>query len=438
VHGRAGAGLYCASRSIGVFSHLQEGDIALGSIPPTVLPSVKTRLDSIRARLSTGLPASSPSVHLDALRGFAAFSVLLNHWRDAFFADYSTLPHHSPAMAAAYMATGLGHQWVIVFFVMSGYLVGGSVLRAVAAGRWSWRSYLLARLTRLYIVLLPALLLGGAIDQAGMHIPGTEPVYSGQSGMHALTVDVHATSRPGTLVGNILFLQTIALPGMHGKRVPAFGSNGPLWSLSNEFWYYMAFPLLVLLLTSGRSWRVWAGCGLGLVLLGWFVGGAILLLGIPWLMGALIAFLPPIHPNRSWPRALMIVSALAFLVGGLVLGKSRGGLSSDLILGVAVTFLVWVTLHCGTAPVNEIYSRLARRAARSSYTLYLVHLPMLILWKAMLHLPRSVSSVHTMLISMAILIAVLLYAQLVYQVCERNTERIRNWVKPFVLGNRSA
>jgi len=98
------------------------------------------------------LPKGSPSVHLDALRGFAALSVLLNHWRDALFVDYPRLAHHNPLTAVAYLVAGLGHQWVIVFFVLSGYLVGGSVLRSVSAGRWSWRSYLLARLTRLSLM----------------------------------------------------------------------------------------------------------------------------------------------------------------------------------------------------------------------------------------------------------------------------------------------
>jgi peptidoglycan/LPS O-acetylase OafA/YrhL len=67
-------------------------------------------------------------------------------------------------IAAAYLITGLGHQWVIVFFVLSGYLVGGSVLRSVAVNHWSWRVYLLNRLTRLYAVLIPALVFGGLLD----------------------------------------------------------------------------------------------------------------------------------------------------------------------------------------------------------------------------------------------------------------------------------
>jgi len=112
----------------------------------------------------TGPPGASPSVHLDALRGFAAFSVLLNHLRDALFVDYQAVARHNPFTSAAYLLSGLGRQWVIVFFVLSGYLVGGSVLRSVGSGKWSWRSYLLARLSRLYVVLLHALLLGGALE----------------------------------------------------------------------------------------------------------------------------------------------------------------------------------------------------------------------------------------------------------------------------------
>jgi peptidoglycan/LPS O-acetylase OafA/YrhL len=401
---------------------------------------------------SFALPKGSPSVHLDALRGLAAFSVLLNHWRDAFFLDYPELAHHNPAIAAAYLITGLGHQWVIVFFVMSGYLVGGSVLRSVGAGRWSWRGYLLARLTRLYIVLLPALLLGGMADWTGMHLAGTDAVYSGRSGMHALTADVHSTLTLPTLLANGLFLQTIALPGMGGRRVPTFGSNGPLWSLSNEFWYYLAFPLLVLLLAQARpshlaeeamsarrrSMRVPAACGLGLAVWGWFVGPAIALLGIPWLMGAAIAYLPPVPLRRRWARGVAIGAALALFGAGLVMGKIWNNLVTDLVLGLVVTLLIWVTLHCATSPLPSGYVRVAQRSARSSYTLYLVHLPLLVLLKASLRLPRVQPGWHACLVSAGLLLCILLYAQLVHEIFEKNTDRVRNWIKLRVMGGSPA
>jgi peptidoglycan/LPS O-acetylase OafA/YrhL len=386
----------------------------------------------------TGPPGESPSVHLDALRGFAAFAVLLNHMRDAFFVDYDALARHNPLTAAAYLVASLGHQAVIVFFVLSGYLVGGSVLRSVRTGSWSWRAYLLARMSRLYVVLLPALLLGGALDWLGMHTAGTEAVYSGNSGMHALTINVHSTLTWPILAANGLFLQTIKLPGLGHHPVPTFGSNGALWSLSYEFWYYLAFPVLVLLLGRSRSWQMRAISCLSLSAWGWFVGSSIALLGLTWLMGALITFLPAFPTRRPWARRLAIVLALAVFGAGLVLSKLLDSLSADLILGLAVTAMIWVTLKCAKAPLPAFYVYAARRAAHSSYTLYLVHLPLLIFLKATLHLPRAYPGWHVYLVAAGVLAAILLYAQLVYEAFEKNTDRVRRWIRPYVMSQRAA
>jgi peptidoglycan/LPS O-acetylase OafA/YrhL len=383
-------------------------------------------------------PRDSPSVHLDALRGFAAFSVLLNHLRDAFFVDYGSLARHNPLSSAAYLASGLGRQWVMVFFVLSGYLVGGSVLRSVGNGKWSWRAYLFARLSRLYIVLLPALLLGGVLDWLGMHMPGTEAVYSGNSGMHALAINVHGVLTWPVLTANALFLQSIELPGMRAHPILPFGSNGALWSLSYEFWYYLAFPLLVFLLARSQSSKTRVLSCLGLLAWGWFVGLNVFLLGLTWLMGASIAFLAALPARRQWTRGFAITLALALFAVGLVASKLLGSLPSDLVLGLAVTALIWVILHCATAPLPAAYVHIARRAAHSSYTLYLVHLPMLIFLKATLHLPRTYPDWHVVLVAAAVLAVILLYAQLVYEVFEKNTDRVRRWIRPYVMGQRAA
>lgn len=389
-----------------------------------------------RPRISrfVGRPMESPSgnasVHLDALRGFAAFSVLIGHWRDAFFLDYPNLSHHNPLLAAAYLITGLGRQWVIVFFVLSGYLVGGSVLRSVASGRWSWRGYLTARLTRLYVVLLPALVLGGALDWAGMRRPGADPLYAGHSGMQALKFDIHQTLTLPALAGNAFFVQTIALPGGDGHHVPTFGSNGPLWSLSNEFWYYLAFPLLVLMIAgSSPLWRR-AAFALTLVFWGWFCGASIVLLGIPWLMGAPIGYLPPFPASKRWARWLALTAALALLALTLAWGKLAHSDFNDYVIGLAVALLVWIMLHCAKGNLPAWYVGLSRRAAHSSYTLYLVHMPLLIFLKAAFHLPRAAPSWHVLLLDLAVMAVILFYAQLVYECFEKNTDRVRTWLKP--------
>jgi peptidoglycan/LPS O-acetylase OafA/YrhL len=285
-----------------------------------------------------------------------------------------------------------------------------------------------------------------------MHVVGAEAIYSGQSGMHSLSENVHTTLTAPILVGNSLFLQTISLPGMRGAQVSTFGSNGPLWSLAFEFWYYMAFPLLVLLLVksgSNRSangdprarvsrWLLRAACIVGLVVWVWFVGTEIALMAIPWLVGVLIRYLPPFPARRPWARYLAIGASLALVGGGLVLGKIHGSLTMDLALGFVVGLLIWVTLQCATAPLPKSYIWLAQRSARSSYTLYLIHMPVLILLKATLDLPRAFPSWHSMLVNAGILAVILLYAQLVYELFEKNTSQVRNWLKPYVMSQRAA
>jgi peptidoglycan/LPS O-acetylase OafA/YrhL len=191
------------------------------------------------------MPRGNASVHLDALRGLAALSVMFSHWWDVSFANYESVTRPNLLLSAAYAYSTFSHGWVIVFFALSGYLVGGSVLRARRNSTWSWRAYLLTRCTRIYVVLLPALLLGCALDRAGMHQPGGEPIYGGKSGIHALYNDVHPGMTPQDFLKNVLFLDT--------HRASGFGSNGPLWSLSHEFWYYIGFPFLVVALSKGEK-----------------------------------------------------------------------------------------------------------------------------------------------------------------------------------------
>jgi len=225
------------------------------------------------------------------------------------------------------------------------------------------------------------------------------------------------------------------LPGMGGHSRPVYGSNGPLWSLCNEFWYYLAFPLLVFLFAKGCLWWVRMVCGLGLVAWVWFVGSNIVFLGIPWLMGVLVVYLPPFPARGPWMRGIATGSALMlFAVGLPVAARTHHfGWIADALLGLIVTFLIWVTLHCATAPLPATYVKIAHRFSHSSYTLYLVHFPILVFFIACLHLTRAVPNCHLFLLSMGLLAAIFLYAQLVYELFEKHTDQVRNWIKPYVM-----
>ena len=83
-------------------------------------------------------------------------------------------------------------------------------------------------------------------------------------------------------LGSMAFLQTI--------YIPTFGSNGPMWSLSNEFWYYIVFPL-VAWLGPARVFAIGKIVGLSILLAHimmlptWLLEG-----GVVWVAGAAAAW----------------------------------------------------------------------------------------------------------------------------------------------------
>lgn len=65
---------------------------------------------------------------LDLVRWVSAWLVFFQHLRDPILIGYSDLPaqQRTPLVSAFYYVTGLGPAAVTIFFVISGYLIGGS------------------------------------------------------------------------------------------------------------------------------------------------------------------------------------------------------------------------------------------------------------------------------------------------------------------------
>lgn len=96
---------------------------------------------------------------MDLLRGLAAFGVMTFHVRTFVLADYNVLHNPSILTLLMYLITSRGYQFVIIFFVLSGFAIGSSVTRGITSNTFSWRQYWIHRLTRLWIVLIPAMIL---------------------------------------------------------------------------------------------------------------------------------------------------------------------------------------------------------------------------------------------------------------------------------------
>lgn len=81
---------------------------------------------------------SNKYVAFEFLRAGAALLVCMSHIRNFLFVDFGDLDSPGFSDRLFYAATSLGHEAVIVFFVLSGYFVGGSVWNRLNGEGFMW------------------------------------------------------------------------------------------------------------------------------------------------------------------------------------------------------------------------------------------------------------------------------------------------------------
>jgi peptidoglycan/LPS O-acetylase OafA/YrhL len=363
---------------------------------------------------------------LDIVRGMAALLVCLGHIRSCVFVDWGEVATPTILDRFFYLGTGLGGQAVMIFFVLSGYLVGGNVLGSTSAGKWSWLSYGSKRLVRLWVVLVPALALTFLWDRVGELF--TPRAYEGafynllSSGPHPAHPIAESIS---AFVGNVFFLQTIS--------VPVYGSNSPLWSLANEFWYYLLFPLLLL-----APQRGWLKGGLlfavALAILA-FLPTQIVLGGLIWLMGAAAWWLAhrgavPAYFRRS-PLAVVVSSAL--FITSLSASRFDVWFGSNYAIGAATAALIYSLSIYGWIRTPALFRSAFDYAAppcetlsEISYTLYLVHFPLVIfIWFTFLAPIQLQPDFTGAMIFVALLAVTLIYSYAIWWLFERHTPSLQ-------------
>jgi len=357
------------------------------------------------------------SARLDMVRGIAALAVMVGHIRGLFFLDYSDLASPSPAVTLLYAVTGLGHQAVMVFFVLSGFLIGGSVMTAMK--RWTWKRYLVSRLCRLYLVLLPALLLTAVLDHIAYRQPGGH-VYFDLPIAHFSIQALAGRHYLSVFLGNALFLQTIL--------VPTFGSNSPLWSLANEFWYYMLFPALVLTAYSPDNMKRRLMGFLMALLMFVLLPGRMLAGFLIWLMGVAIYALPPLHTGRGVRWGLHFVTSGTFF-GTLMLSRVQRIPAdwSDPAVGFAFAQWLYCLVRIKTAPpaISPLYEWWARLFSKCSYSLYAVHFPMVLLIRTLLGTSLWAPSLRNLALGAGTSIAVFLFGLAFSRLTEAHNDTMR-------------
>lgn len=355
------------------------------------------------------------SMLISLLRGLAALQVASAHLRAQAYPGFGTVENPPLLFQGLAFSTGFAYLAVIVFFVLSGWLVGGSFLNKLDSDR-AFQHYAIDRVSRLWVVLVPTfvvvLLAGAAL------------------GMLDSTRMSFATSEPysvSAFFGNMVGLQTIF--------VPEFGGNFPLWSLANETWYYVLFPLLVLVFR-GRTTMARIAAVLAIVAIVQMLNGAIVLYFSIWLLGAAFSRVK-IEAGKGLRWGLLLV-----LIGSAVYIRMKGRsditpasyLQYLLFSLVFVLFLSSMQFKRPPNPLLDPLDRIGRFFANFSFTLYVLHVPMIVVMMSFISSLYGIGQLSPHILSHYVIYAGMYMLLVVGAYCfylpfEANTVRVRQWLK---------
>ncbi len=292
--------------------------------------------------------ARETSLYLDAVRVFAALVVLLDHF---------ARPRISGGLF--WQVAPFGGDAVIVFFVISGFVIA----HATARKERNASAYFISRAARIYSVAVPAIALTVACDVAGQYFDAhyTEWSYSGGALWQQLATGLSFTNE-----------------FWHAGYFP--GSDGAYWSLGYEVPYYVIFGAA---LFARGAWRVilplallaLAGPGIAALLPIWLLGVALYCLGRRWqapeaagwalFLGSLIAW----GGAQCWLRS----------AGYAAYHVAQSDYLPDYITGIcfSLNLVGFEAVAPRFARIPQPMARAIRWAAGRSFSLYLVHIPVL-------------------------------------------------------------
>jgi peptidoglycan/LPS O-acetylase OafA/YrhL len=358
---------------------------------------------------------------LDLLRATAALLVLFGHTRNF---TIGAVDHPSPLLKCFWLITALEHEAVVIFFVLSGFLVGGAIVNSMNKKSFDLAKYLIARFARIYIVYVPALIVTALVFWIGRSVlqdfggDTIRPLFS--------------ESQPD-LGGLRAALCHFA--GVQGFLCEEWKQNPPLWSLGYEWALYLFAPAILGLVVARGAWGIRL-TGVVLLLFGaaamsgnlkewavwftvWFVGVA------AW------------RVSRAYCLPMTVgLIGLSLVIGGMAF--SRLHIVIRMETDTVITAGAALAIACRPLVSFPLAPRFFGWAANFSYSLYATHLPLIFLIIAFLQnvgLPTHKILPSTLAFSefgICVIIS-LMFAYAFSIFTERRTVYLRSWLSAKML-----
>jgi peptidoglycan/LPS O-acetylase OafA/YrhL len=324
---------------------------------------------------------------------------------------------------------------VVFFFILSGLLISYSVFSRMSRSRnYSFMEYFIDRFARIYSGLVPALFIILIIDAVHIYFfPGNYYSYNWFDNPFFSNFTVR------NFFGSLFLVQNLPFNNLYIGH--GFGSARSLWTLSVEWWLYLSFGWAVINFSRYSSYSkktvyLFAlGCLLvcpvkflvssphGNVIFAWYFGVAITLL------------LSKKVFQMRW-RFYYIVFSIVFLVFAFYRSIAFRGafrVVSDfpayelttVVLLASSIFLVVAALRGSNATKEGRTRRGVKFMADYSYTLYLIHNPVIILAGALFD-SLSVACLLSFVMSNLLAMAVAYHTEMRHR-------RLAAWIKGKIL-----
>ena len=315
------------------------------------------------------------STYLDILRGLAAQLVVVGHIYSMYWNPTHTL--------------GLGDLGVIIFFILSGFLITYTTLIKRERRGYTGYQYFSDRFFRIFVPYIPAVLLIVVLD-AFVNNSNDGSVYAEFYTVKdfVATISMHQQHPVGLAFDKVFHIDQL--------KLTTFGSGRPLWTVANEWWLYIVFGLLLFFPKNKKKWTLAivavliasivplfntvAGTGAGLSLI-WFLmsGVAFYYVFNKTTLTTSISKLLKGSANKSIVSILIScifilmvfrIVWVSYVEPGFVFERPE---FYDFNFYILITlFLAMVYVALGSVEVKERNS-ICKFVADYSYSLYLVH-----------------------------------------------------------------